>query len=39
MLIVYDALKNRYLTRTIPNNSEERKILALNIAENITLVQ
>lgn len=39
ILIAYDALKDRSLGRTIPNNPEERKIVALRIAEDIQLLQ
>lgn len=39
MIITYDALKDRYLDRTIPNNETERKIVALRIVDQLTNIK
>jgi len=39
MLIAYDALRDRYLNKKIPDNATERKIVALRIADRVINVK
>lgn len=39
MLIAYDALKDRYLEKKLPNNETERKTVALRIADQINNIK